>query len=357
MEIGKDKLKKLDQFIESTKKVLGQDILFLPKFKSSVNVEWIPTGIHSIDSAFGGGIPRGRVIEIFGPESSGKTTLCLELTKAVQQAGYFAEYVDVEHALDPEYARRIGVDIDNMAISQPNSAEQALELVKLSAQSDMFAVIIVDSVAGLVPQAEIDGEIGDKHMALQAQLMSQALRQLVGICHDTSTTIIFTNQIRYKVGLFYGSPETQPGGNALKFYSSIRADIRKKDVIEEDKKFKGIVSKIKIVKNKVAPPFKEVLVNILFNKGIDKGGDLREVLSAEGRLVCRGGNYYIDGNTRIGTGKVEADKWLVQHYEEYEESKWDKVKEEVDRGGKDIQPSKQKEKKKIQKKEIKKKKK
>jgi recombination protein RecA len=311
------KIKEIEKFVIDNRKIFGEESIFLPKFKP-VNMEWIQTGVHSIDDVCGAGIPRGRIIEIYGPEASGKTTLGLTLLSAVQRALHPCMFIDAEHALDPTYARKLGVDIDNMPISQPSSAEEATNLLLASAKSGLFGLIVVDSVASMVPQAEIDGEIGDKHMALLAQIMSATLRQLAGICKASKTTVVFTNQIRYKVGVYWGSPEFQPGGIALKFYSSIRIDIRKKDTISEGNQFKGIVSRLKVVKNKVAPPFKEAMINIMFGAGIDGGGDTLEHLKRTGRLEVRGSSYFLDGALNIGTSKDKANQWVKEHFTEYE---------------------------------------
>jgi len=310
MGMGEDKL---DTYIKETQKIFGKDAIFLPKFKP-LDIEWVSYGIHSLDDAFGKGAPRGRIIEVYGPESSGKTTLALETIRSFQAAGHNCMFVDAEHCLDPEYAKKIGVDIDKMPISQPENGEMGAEIILSAAKSGTFGLVVCDSVVGLVPKAEIDGNVGDHQMALLAQLMSKLTRQLAPVAKSSNTTVLFTNQIRHKVGVFWGSPETQPGGNALKFYASVRADIRKVDTISDDKsRFIGITSKVKIVKNKVAPPFKIVNVDILFNKGIDRGSDLLDFLKREGKLEVRGGNYYLN-EERVATGKEAALEWLKENY-------------------------------------------
>lgn len=315
-----DSDEKLKEFIEKTRKIYGVDSIFTSQMKP-LEIEWVKSSIHSINEVFGCGIPRGRIIEIYGPESSGKTTLSLEIVKSFQNSKYMAMFIDSEHAFDTMYAKNVGVNIDKLAISQPDDAESALNLLLTCVNSGIFGVIIVDSVASLIPRAEIDGEIGDSHMALLAKLMSSTLRQLVKECKKTSTTVVFINQIRYKVGVFFGSPEFQPGGVALKFHSSIRVDIRKKDVITDGDKFKGIISRIKIVKNKVAPPFGQAMINILFNKGIDGMSDLRRYLLSNDRLVLKGSNYYLDGDNRIGAGKEKTDDWLKENFDQYEKDR------------------------------------
>ncbi len=278
-------------------------------------VEMIPTGSIAVDLALGGGVPRGRIIEIYGPESSGKTTLTLCIAAEAQKMGGQVAFIDAEHALDPEYAQKIGVDIDNLLLSQPDSGEQALEIVETLVRSGAVDVIVVDSVAALTPRAEIDGEMGDSHMGLQARLMSQALRKLTSIVSKTKTTVIFINQIRMKIGVMFGNPETTTGGNALKFYASMRVEIRKGDKIEEgtgdNKQVIGNKVRIKVVKNKVYPPFKNAEFNLMYNKGIDREGDLIEAgLSKE--VITKSGNTLLFGKDKLGVGKEQAREALMK---------------------------------------------
>lgn len=276
-------------------------------------VEMIPTGSIAVDLALGGGVPRGRIIEIYGPESSGKTTLTLCIAAQAQKMGGQVAFIDAEHALDPEYAQKIGVDIDNLLLSQPDSGEQALEIVETLVRSGAVDVIVVDSVAALTPRAEIDGEMGDSHMGLQARLMSQALRKLTSIVSKTKTTVIFINQIRMKIGVMFGNPETTTGGNALKFYASMRVEIRKGDKIEEgtgdNKQVIGNKVRIKVVKNKVYPPFKNAEFDLMYNKGIDRESDLIEAaLSKE--VITKSGNTLSFGKDKLGVGKEQAKEAL-----------------------------------------------
>ncbi len=278
-------------------------------------VEMIPTGSIAVDLALGGGVPRGRIIEIYGPESSGKTTLTLCIAAEAQKMGGQVAFIDAEHALDPEYAQKIGVDIDNLLLSQPDSGEQALEIVETLVRSGAVDVIVVDSVAALTPRAEIDGEMGDSHMGLQARLMSQALRKLTSIVSKTKTTVIFINQIRMKIGVMFGNPETTTGGNALKFYASMRVEIRKGDKIEEgtgdNKQVIGNKVRIKVVKNKVYPPFKNAEFNLMYNKGIDREADLVEAgLSKD--VITKSGNTLLFGKDKLGVGKEQAREALMK---------------------------------------------
>jgi recombination protein RecA len=278
-----------------------------------VQIETIPTGSISLDMALGGGVPRGRVIEIYGPESSGKTTLSLHVVANAQKMGGQAAFVDAEHALDPEYAKRIGVDVDNLLLSQPDDGEQALEIVETLVRSGAIDIIVVDSVAALTPRAEIEGEMGDSHMGLQARLMSQALRKLTSTISKTKTTVIFINQIRMKIGVMFGNPETTTGGNALKFYASVRMDIRRSDKIEEgtgDKKeVMGNKVKVKIVKNKVFPPFKTAEFDLMYNKGIEPIGDLIEA-GLKYEVLKKSGNTIQYGEKKLGVGKEQAKEAL-----------------------------------------------
>ena len=278
-----------------------------------IKVETVSSGSISIDLALGGGWPKGRIIEIYGPESSGKTTLTLHAAAEFQKAGGTVAFVDAEHALDPEYAKKLGVDTDELLLSQPDSGEQALEIVEALVRSGGVDLIVVDSVAALTPRAEIEGNMGDAQMGLQARLMSQALRKLTAITSKTGTTIIFINQIRMKIGIVFGNPETTTGGNALKFYSSVRVEVRKGKKLAEgtgdDKEMNGNEMKVKVVKNKVAPPFKTALVNIMFNKGISREGDLLEV-GVNMDVVQKSGAFYSYNGTKLGQGKAKAMAFL-----------------------------------------------
>ena len=272
-------------------------------------VEGVPTGCLSLDIALGNGMPRGRIIEIFGPESSGKTTLALHVVAEVQKAGGTAAFVDAEHALDPDYSKKIGVNINELLISQPDTGEQALEIVETLVRSSAIDVIVIDSVAALVPKAEIEGDMGDSHMGLQARLMSQALRKLSGIVAKSSTVVIFINQIRMKIGVFFGNPETTPGGNALKFYSSLRIEVRRSAQIKQAEKIIGNRVKVKVVKNKVAPPFRTTEFDIMYNEGISISGDLLDVGIVYG-VVGKSGNSYSYGETKLGVGREVAKTFL-----------------------------------------------
>ena len=274
------------------------------------NVDAISTGCLSLDIAFGiGGVPRGRIIEIFGPESSGKTTLAQHIVAEVQKTGGIAAFVDAEHALDPDYASKIGVNIKEMLLSQPDSGEQALEIVETLVRSNAVDVIVVDSVAALVPQKEIEGDMGDQHMGLQARLMSQALRKLTAAIGKTKTVVIFINQIRNKIGVFFGSPETTTGGNALKFYCSVRVEVRRAAQIKQGEKIIGNRVKVKIVKNKVAAPFKTCEFDIMYNEGISVAGDLVD-LGVEYEVIKKNGNSYSFGEVKLGTGRETAKKMI-----------------------------------------------
>ncbi len=276
---------------------------------SKVHVETIPTGSLSLDIALGGGLPKGRIIEIYGPEASGKTTVCLHAVAEVQKAGGTAAYIDAEHALDPAYAKRIGVDIDNLLLSQPDSGEQALEVVETLVRSNAVDIIVVDSVAALVPQAEIEGEMGDAVMGMQARLMSQAMRKLTGIISRTKCTVVFVNQLRMKIGVMFGNPETTTGGQALKFYSSVRMDIRRLAQIKTGDTVIGNHVRVKVVKNKVAPPFREAEFDIMYNEGISKEGDLIDLAANNGVVIKQGAWYEYEGQ-KIAQGREAAKQYL-----------------------------------------------
>ncbi|MBU0727164.1 recombinase RecA [Patescibacteria group bacterium] len=296
-------------------KNFGQGTIMKLGEQSKVKVETISTSSISLDRALGGGIPKGRVIEIYGPESSGKTTLALHIIAESQKTGGTAAFIDAEHALDPEYAKRIGVNTEDLLISQPDNGEQALEIVETLTRSGGIDVIVIDSVAALTPKAEIEGMMGDSHMGLQARLMSQALRKLTSIISKTGTTVIFLNQLRMKIGVMFGNPETTTGGNALKFYSSVRLDIRTIDKIsgtaEEGKEITGRKVRVKVVKNKVAPPFKQAEFDIMFNEGISKAGDLLDT-AVQHNLVNKSGAFYTYSNIKIGQGRENAKKFLSE---------------------------------------------
>jgi recombination protein RecA len=298
--------------IEQIKSKFGDGAIMKFGDVRKTNVDAISTGCLSLDVAFGiGGVPRGRVIEIYGPESSGKTTLAQHIVAEVQKIGGIAAFVDAEHALDPEYAAKIGVDVNELLISQPDSGEQALEIVETLVRSNAVDVVVVDSVAALVPQKEIEGDMGDQHMGLQARLMSQALRKLTGIIAKTKTSVIFINQIRNKIGVFFGNPETTTGGNALKFYCSVRVEVRRAAQIKQGEKIIGNRVKVKIVKNKVAAPFRTCEFDIMYNEGISVSGDLLD-LGVEYGVVKKNGNSYTFGDHKLGVGREAAKKVIKE---------------------------------------------
>lgn len=297
--ISEDKLKAVKFAIEQIEKTHGKGSIMLLNQKQVEPVEVIPTGCISLDAAIGvGGVPRGRIIEIFGPESSGKTTICLHIIAEAQKKGGLAAFVDTEHALDVNYAQRLGIDLNTLLLSQPEFGEQALEIVETLVRSNAIDVIIVDSVAALTPRLEIEGDMGDAQMGSQARLMSQAMRKLNAAIGKSNTTVMFTNQLRSKIGVVYGNPETTTGGNALKFYASVRMDIRRKDTIKDGNDIIGNRVKVKIIKNKVAPPFKEVEFDIMYNEGISKLGDMIDVATEYG-IIIKGGSWYTFGEERV----------------------------------------------------------
>lgn len=309
-----DKEKALEAALAYIEKQYGKGaVMKLGDDKSRVNVEVIPTGCLSLDIALGvGGIPKGRIIEIYGPESSGKTTIALHMVAEVQKKGGIAGYIDAEHALDPVYAKNLGVDTANLYLSQPDDGEQALEIAETMVRSGAIDIVIVDSVAALVPRAEIQGEMGDSHMGLQARLMSQALRKITAFASKSNCTIIFINQLREKIGVTFGNPETTTGGRALKFYASVRIDIRRIDGIKVNNELVGNRTRAKIVKNKVAPPFKSTEFDIMYGQGISKEGDTLD-LAVEINIVNKSGAWYTYGETRIGQGRENAKVYLKEH--------------------------------------------
>lgn len=309
-----NKLKALDAAISNIEKQFGKgSVMKLGDAKVNFNVESVPTGSLSLDIALGlGGVPKGRVIEIYGPESSGKTTVALHMVAEVQKRGGIAGFIDAEHALDPVYAKNIGVDIDNLYISQPDSGEQALEITETMVRSGAVDIVIVDSVAALVPKAEIDGDMGDSHVGLQARLMSQALRKLTPVVSKNNCVVIFINQLREKVGVMFGNPETTTGGRALKFYSSVRLDVRRTETLKQAGEVIGNRTRVKIVKNKVAPPFKEAEFDIMFGKGISKEGDILD-LASNIDIVQKSGAWFAYNGEKIGQGRENAKQFLAQH--------------------------------------------
>lgn len=311
-----EKLKALDAAIGQIERQFGKGaVMKLGDPSVQMNVETIPTGSLSLDIALGlGGIPKGRIVEIYGPESSGKTTVTLHMVAEVQKRGGIAGFIDAEHALDPVYARNIGVDVDNLYISQPDNGEQALEITETMVRSGAIDIVIVDSVAALVPKAEIDGDMGDSHVGLQARLMSQALRKLTGVISKSNCTVVFINQLREKVGIMFGNPETTTGGRALKFYSSVRLDVRRIEAIKQGGEVIGNRTRVKVVKNKIAPPFKEAEFDIMFGEGISSVGDILD-LAAENGIINKSGAWYAYDGNKIGQGRENAKQYLKDNPE------------------------------------------
>ena len=313
IKIDENKRKALESAVAQIEKAYGKGSVMKLGDNTHMNVETFPTGSLGLDLALGvGGIPKGRVVEIYGPEGGGKTTVALHIVAEVQKLGGIAGFIDAEHALDPVYAKRIGVDIDNLYISQPDNGEQALEITETMVRSGAIDIIIVDSVAALVPKAEIEGDMGDSHVGLQARLMSQALRKLTGIIGKTSCTVIFINQLREKVGVMFGNPETTTGGRALKYYSSVRLEVRRGEVIKKDGEAIGNRAKIKVVKNKVAPPFREAEVDLVYGIGISREGDILD-LAANDNIVNKSGAWYAYNGNKIGQGRENAKQYLKEN--------------------------------------------
>jgi recombination protein RecA len=306
------KTKALGLALETIEKQFGKGSIMKLGDAHTVNVETTPTGSLSLDLALGGGIPRGRIVEIYGPESSGKTTLMLHAIAEVQKAGGTAAFIDAEHALDPAYAKRIGVDVENLLLSQPDNGEQALEITETLVRSNAVDIIVVDSVAALVPRAEIEGDMGDPQMGLQARLMSQALRKLTGVISRSKTTVVFINQIRMKIGVMFGNPETTTGGNALKFYASVRMDIRRISQIKAGDAVIGNRTRVKVVKNKIAPPFREAEFDIMYNQGISTAGDILD-LAVKYNIVEKAGAWFAYGGEKIGQGREAAKTYLQEN--------------------------------------------
>ena len=330
MSENAEKKKALEAAMSQIEKQFGKgSVMKLGEFKA-MEIEAIPTGALSLDIALGiGGVPRGRIIEVFGPESSGKTTLALHIIAEAQKIGGEAAFIDAEHALDPVYAKHLGVDIDNLIVSQPDTGEQALEITESLVRSGALDVIVVDSVAALVPKAEIDGDMGDSHMGLQARLMSQALRKLAGAINKSKTVLIFINQLREKIGVMFGNPETTTGGRALKFYASVRMDIRKIENIKQDGEVKGNRVRVKVIKNKVAPPFREAEFDIIYGEGISKEGNILD-MAVNLDIVEKAGSWFSYNGERIGQGRENVKKYLKENPKMLEEIEG-KVREDFEK--------------------------
>jgi len=320
MTTDSKKAKALDLAITQIDRQFGKgSIMRMGSEHVHISDNVISTGCLSLDVALGvGGIPRGRLIEVFGPESSGKTTLALHIVAEAQKAGGYAAFIDAEHAMDPEYAKNLGVNLDELLVSQPDSGEQALEITETLVRSGALYIIVIDSVAALVPRAELEGEMGDSHMGLQARLMSQALRKLTGTVSRSNTTVLFVNQIREKIGVMFGNPETTPGGRALKFYSSIRLEIRRITSLKDGSDIVGNRTRVKVVKNKVAPPFKNTEFDIMYGKGISKEGDIIDI-ALKGDIIEKTGAWFSYGDMKIGQGRENAKQYLAENDEIYNE--------------------------------------
>jgi len=313
LDINKEKLIAIESVMKQIEKQFGKGSIMKLDENSIMDIEAISTGCLSLDIALGiGGVPRGRIIEIYGPESSGKTTIALHIIAEAQKMGGEAAFIDAEHALDPSYAKNLGVDIDNLIVSQPDTGEQALEITEALVRSNAIDVLVVDSVAALVPRAEIEGGMGDSHIGLQARLMSQALRKLTGSINKSKCVVIFINQLREKIGVMFGSPETTTGGRALKFYSSVRLDIRKIDTIKVGENILGNRARIKVTKNKVAPPFKQVEFDIMYNEGISKEGNLLDMAVNEG-IIDKSGSWFSYNDIRLGQGRENSKIYLKEN--------------------------------------------